>query len=118
MIDFEIEPYKVSEKVLTMKNIENSIKKIKDKNPLIIFDRYYASLEFFNYLSKLDVNFLFRIKKSYYKKERNDIESDDEFINIEVNNSRLNHIKDHELKEELKKNRTFQSKSYTSNSRF
>ena len=42
MIDFEIEPYKVSEKVLTMKNIENSIKKIKDKNPLIIFDRYYA----------------------------------------------------------------------------
>jgi hypothetical protein len=103
MVDFEIEPYKVSEKVLAIKNIENSIKTIKDKNPLIIFDRYYASLELFHYLLKLNLNFVFRLKKSYYKKERSNMGSDDEFINIKVNNSRTNHIKDLDLKDELKK---------------
>jgi len=107
MIDFEIGPYKVSEKVLAIKNIENSLKTIKDKNPLIIFDRYYASLELFNYLLKLNINFVFRLKKSYYKKERSNMQSDDEFINIEVTNSRTNHIKDLELKEELKKLKQF-----------
>jgi hypothetical protein len=101
MINFEIEPYKVNEKVLAIKNIENSIKTIKNKNPLIIFDRYYASLELFNYLSKLNINSLFRLKKSYYKQERNKMKSDDEFINIKVTNSRISHIKDLELKEEL-----------------
>ena len=38
MVDFEIAPYKVSENVLAIKNIENSIERIKNKNPLIIFD--------------------------------------------------------------------------------
>ena len=107
MINFEIEPYKVSEKVLAIKNIENSIETIKDKNPLIIFDRYYASLELFNYLTKLNINFLFRLKKSYYKEERSKMKSNDEFINIKVTDSRLNHIKDPELKEELKKIKKF-----------
>lgn len=107
MIDFEIAPYKVSEKVLAVKNIENSLDIIKNKNPLIIFDRYYASLELFNYLLKLNINFVFRLKKSYYKKERSDMESDDEFINIEVTNSRINHIKDLKIKEELQKLKQF-----------
>jgi len=107
MIDFEIQPYEVSEKVLAMENIENSIETIKNKNPLIIFDRNYTSLELFNYLLKLDINFLFRLKKSYYKKEKNYMESDDEFTNIEVTDSQINHIKDPELKEELKKIKQF-----------
>jgi hypothetical protein len=42
---------------------------------------------------------------------------DDEFINIKVTDSRINHIKDLELKEELKKNKTIQSKSYQDNTR-
>jgi hypothetical protein len=107
MIDFEVEPYKVSEKVLAIKNIENSIETIKEKNPLIIFDRYYASLELFNYLIKSNLNFIFRLKKSYYKKERSNMASDDEFIPIEVTKSRTNHIKDLELNEELEKIKQF-----------
>ena len=35
------------------------------------------------------------------------MESDDEFINIEVTNRRTNHIQDHEFKEELKKIKQF-----------
>ena len=35
------------------------------------------------------------------------MKSDDEFVNIEVTNSRTNHIKDPELKEELKKIKQF-----------
>jgi len=107
MINFEIEPYKVSEKILAIKNIENSLETIQNKNPLIIFDRYYASLELFNYLLKSNINFLFRLKKNYYKNEKSNMESDDEFVNIEVTNSRTNHIKDHELKKELKKLKQF-----------
>ena len=41
------------------------------------------------------------------------MKSDDEFINIEVTNSRTNHIKDLELKEELKKIKQFNLKSYS-----
>ncbi|GHU05645.1 hypothetical protein AGMMS49960_22110 [Betaproteobacteria bacterium] len=67
MIDFEVAPYKVSEKELTLKNIQNSLEIIKDKNPLTIFDRYYASLELFNYLSNLEFKFLIRLKKNFYK---------------------------------------------------
>jgi IS4 transposase len=52
---------------------------------------------------KLNINFLFRLKKNYYKKERSNMESDDEFINIKVTDSRINHIKDPNLKEEIKK---------------
>ncbi|MCL2114669.1 MAG: IS4 family transposase [Methanobrevibacter sp.] len=102
MIDFEVKPYQVSEKTLALKNIENSIETIKNKNPLITFDKNYASLELFNYLLKSKINFLFRVKKTDYTKERNNMESDDEFINIIVTDSRINHIKDPELKEELK----------------
>jgi hypothetical protein len=46
MINFEVAPYKVSEKELALKNIQNSLEIIKDKNPLIIFDRYYASVNY------------------------------------------------------------------------
>jgi IS4 transposase len=56
---------------------------------------------------KLNINFLFRLKKNYYKKERSNMESDDEFINIEVTDSRINHIKDLDLKKELKKLKQF-----------
>ena len=35
MINFEIDPFKVSEKALATKNLENSINTIKDKNPII-----------------------------------------------------------------------------------
>jgi len=103
MINFEIEPFKVSEKTLAIQSIENSINTIKDKNPLITFDRYYSSLEFFNYLLKLNTDFIFRLKKSYYKEERENMKSDDEFINIKITTNRINHIKDPQLKEELKK---------------
>ena len=54
------------------------------------------------HISELNVNFLFSLKKVYYKKEKSDMKSDDEFVNIEVTNSRINHINS-ELKKSLKK---------------
>ena len=52
MIDFEIAPYKVSEKVLAIKNIENSIETIKNKNPIIIFDMILHITRIFYIISR------------------------------------------------------------------
>ena len=44
----------------------------------------------------------FPLKKDYYIEERSKNEIDYEFINIKATDSRINNIKDLELKEELK----------------
>jgi hypothetical protein len=102
MVNLEIEPFKVSEKVLGFQNIENLQKILPDEKILIIFDRYYASFEFFNYLLDSNINFIFRLKKSAYQYEIEKMTTNDENIEIKITDGRINHIKDQNLKNKLK----------------
>ncbi len=52
MIDFQIAPYKTSEKELAYKNIEKALKLFKNDEIILIFDRGYPSIEFFQFLTE------------------------------------------------------------------
>jgi hypothetical protein len=101
MIDFEIEPYKTSEKELAIKNIENTLKFFEDEKIIMIFDRGYPSIELFYYLEQLGVNFIFRIKESSYKYEKSFMKRKDEFVDLKITPNRTKYIKDPKIKKEL-----------------
>ncbi|WP_169805431.1 IS4 family transposase [Methanobrevibacter cuticularis] len=103
MIDFQIAPYKTSEKELSKYNMKNALKHFKKEEQLLIFDRGYPSFELFHYLISNNIKFIARVKNNQYKKEKKKIKSNNGIMNIELNISRLNHIKDEKTKKNLLK---------------
>ena len=101
MIDYQIAPYKTSEVDLAKNNINNLLGLFSCDDVLLIFDRGYPSIEFFYYLIKKGVKFLFRIEEDSYKSEKRRMKSNDEFVDIELNESRLKSIKDKKIKNML-----------------
>ncbi|KZX16414.1 IS4 family transposase [Methanobrevibacter curvatus] len=105
IIDLELDKYKTSEKELINRNMDNITKLdyLKDTKKIFICDRGFPSIEFFNYLLEKNEKFIFRIRKNSYKAEKTIMKTNDEFIDININKTRLNHIKNKELKEKLLK---------------
>ena len=105
LIDLEIDEYETSEKELMNRNMENlwDLKYLKDKPRILIYDRGFPSLEFFTKLIEKNEKFLFRVKKTSYKNEKSKMKTNDEFIDINITKSRVNHIKNQEIKEKLLK---------------
>jgi len=101
MIDFQIAPYKTSEKELAIINIENMLKFFSPEEIMIIFDRGYPSIEFFVYLMEKKIKFLFRMPKDFYKEEKESMNSKDECVDIKITKARTNHIKDEKTREKL-----------------
>lgn len=66
-------------------------------------DRGFASLELMAWMKELNINFVQRINKEFYKAEINRIKDNDSPINIKLNASRLRGFKDSELKEKYRK---------------
>jgi hypothetical protein len=102
-IEFELDSYNTSEKELINRNMNNirELNYLKDRPTIFIFDRGLPSLEFFDDMTENDQKFLFRIRKNSYKKEKSKMKTNDEFIDININKTRLNHLKNKELKEKL-----------------
>ena len=75
---------------------------INFKNVITVFDRLYASTELFLQLIEKNSKFIFRLKKSDYKKERKHMKTDDEYVEIRLNATRTQNIKNKELKEKAK----------------
>jgi hypothetical protein len=105
IIDQELDKYNISEKELMNRNIENleEMDYLKDKTKILTFDRGFPSIEFFTKLLENDEKFLARIRKNSYKTEKKSMRTNDEFIDININKSRTNHIEDKELKEKILK---------------
>ena len=101
IIDFQMGPYKTSEKELSILNIENALNFFKNDEIILIFDRGFPSIELFNYLIENNIKFLARLKKVSYKKEKEEMKTNDECINIEITKNRMTHIKDEKLKKQL-----------------
>lgn len=84
MIDFQIAPYKTSEKELAYQNIEKALELFKNDEIILIFDRGYPSIEFFQFLTEKNIKFIFRIKKDNYKSETDKIEGNEGEINLKT----------------------------------
>lgn len=93
----EITDRNINELTLAKIHLKNLNERINLNNSIIIYDRGYSSLELMLYTSQLNSNFLIRLPKSYFKKEREHMKSDDETVEININKSRIHNFKDSEL---------------------
>jgi hypothetical protein len=62
----------------------------------------YASTKLIMQLMEKNSKFIFRLKKTHFKKEREKMKTDDDFVNINLNASRIANIKNHDIKEKAK----------------
>jgi hypothetical protein len=93
ILNIQVNKYKSSEIVAAENQIE-AIKEITGCRPvLIIFDRGYPSLEFINFLEKHGISYLIRLRESNYRKERNNMESNNEEIEIRHTCARISALK-------------------------
>lgn len=92
-IDLQIDKYASSEKDLAKRNIEETLKILKNEEILLIMDRNYISLEFLLWLNERNIKYIFRLGKDVYKKEISAMEKDDEYISIIHTYPRLQNIR-------------------------
>jgi len=78
---------------LAKENIVEGNKIIGKNKEILIFDRNYPSIEFFNWLEENEKKFVMRLSSNDYIKERENMKSKDEEKNIEYTCARLNKIK-------------------------
>ncbi|KZX17715.1 transposase DDE domain protein [Methanobrevibacter cuticularis] len=98
IIDSAISEMSVSESVLASEHIEKADEIIDLKKSIIIFDRGYASAELILQLLEKESYFIFRLKSDVYQKERKQMTTNDEWIDINLNRNRKQNIKNPELK--------------------
>ena len=103
-LDVQIDRVDSNETVLAKRNIKESQEIMGKNKELLILDRGYQSIEFFNWLEKNEKKFLIRLSSNDYIKERNSMKTEDEEVKIEYTYSRLNKIKKTNIKfyEEIK----------------
>lgn len=106
MLDALIKDCGEGEKELAKKNIENTSKILNLEKCIIIFDRGYPGIDLIWYLEKLKIKYIFRLQTKMYEKEKNSMNTEDEWVNLDVAGDRLRKISDIEIKEELKAQRT------------
>lgn len=106
MVDALIKDCGEGEKELAKKNIENAGKILDLEKCIIIFDRGYPGIDLIWYLEKLKIKYIFRLQTKMYEKEKNSMETEDEWIELNVAGDRLKKITDKETKEELKAQKT------------
>lgn len=105
MIDAIITDCGEGEKELAKRNIENAGKIIDLEKSIIIFDRGYPGIELIWYLEKLKIKYIFRLPTRVYEKEKSSMKTEDEWIEIKVED-RLRNIADKEIREEIKKQKS------------
>lgn len=118
--DITIDAYNTNEVTLAKRNIEQLLKIISNKKIILIMDRNYASLEFILWLNEKNIKYVFRLKRTSYKMEINNMSTDDEYINIKHTNVRVKKIKKENLEignrlEQLKETKVRITKSILPN---
>ena len=107
IIDGELGNFRQSERELMKINTLNSMDIIDFNHSILTMDRGYASLELMAWMNELNIKFVQRINKDFYKAEINQITVPDSPISIKLNASRLRGFKDPELKEKYSKETHF-----------
>ena len=100
-LDVEIDKYFSSEKTLAKRNIEKALEIVND-DIIVIFDRNYASLEMFLWLNEHNIKYVMRLTDKFYKKEIEDMKTNDEIIYLQHTYPRLQNLRK-DYPEETKK---------------
>ena len=105
-----LDPYNVSEK----KQIEDELKAIKKiyrgKKVILVCDRFYFGISFVHKLEKMGLKYLLRMRNNHYKKEKLEMESNDEIVDLKVRTNSVFYAENEEEKEELKKLKTVETR--------
>ncbi len=91
--DVTIDTYVTNEEILAKRNIEQILGIIPNQKIILVMDRNYCSLEFLLWLNEKGLNYVFRLNKTSYKNEIENMTSDDEDVRIKHTSSRLKKIK-------------------------
>lgn len=102
MITSRIDPYNFSEKKQIECELDNLNELIPEKK-ILICDRYYFGIGFVHELNKKDYKYLMRMTNKHYKKEKSEMKSNDEEVELKVRNNSIFYAETEEEKKELKK---------------
>lgn len=89
IIEGFISPYRTSENKSALEHIQHDQEITKNYKSIYIMDRGYISIELMLYCLKNNIKFLIRLDSTAYKKERDKIKINDEYVDLEYNNNRL-----------------------------
>lgn len=88
-IDFSLKPAPYSETPLAFAHLYRTKKILKNQKIIYLADRYYGSAEIISHLEFLKYNYVIRGKSNFYKKQVALMQSDDEWIEVEVDDKWL-----------------------------
>jgi len=103
IIDCTINKWKFSERNQALLHIDKCDSITGEKPRIVIFDRGYPSGEFFINLMERHESFLIRIGATVFKKEQLAMTTDDEYVNIMFDKSRLSPHKGTQTADKLAK---------------
>ena len=95
--------FKEDELKLMHQNFKNIEKLVNFEKSIFIFDRGFVGMELYARIIELGSYFVVRLRKTDYKDERKQINSNDSPINLKLNAERLNLFNDPHLKEKYSK---------------
>lgn len=103
LLDGIVGNHKQSELYLMHQNL-NNIKEITNlPKSIFIFDRGYVGMELYAHIIEMNSYFVSRLKEPSYKKERQQVQTNDEAIRIYLSGDRVKKFKDQKLKEKYSK---------------
>lgn len=103
VLDMSINNCKFDERKCALKHIESCKQLVQGYDSIHLFDRGYPSGGFLITLTEKKLNFVIRLGSSSFKKEQLSMKSDDEWIDIVFDKSRLNAAKQKEDQNDYEK---------------
>ena len=103
LLDGIIGNHRQSELPLIHQNRDNIQDIINPSQSIFIFDRGYAAMELFVHIIEMNSYFVTRLQDRYYKKERKQVQSNDEEIKLYLTAERLQKFRNSDFKEKYSK---------------
>lgn len=103
ILDSAFREYKIDERKCAMEHILKINEIIKNKRVIYVCDRGYPSLEFIITLIETSTEFVIRLPKTVFKREQEGMNTNDEYVDVEITNDRIRAYKSTELEVKLLK---------------
>lgn len=103
MVRTRIDKYNVSEKEQIEKELEKLKKMYKHKKIILVCDRLYFGISFIHLLDKMGIKYLIRMQNKHYKKEKLEMASNDEVVDLKIRTNSIFYAETEAEKQELKK---------------